>query len=57
MFKIRKETSAERLSICKVCDKYIHKTSKCMECGCFMEYKSLILSAKCPLGKWFPVKK
>ena len=52
MFKIRKEVSAKRLDICRGCDRFNRKTSKCEECGCFMEYKSLILSSKCPLGKW-----
>lgn len=52
MFAFRKEVAEKRLSICRECEKFIHKTSKCEECGCFMEYKSLILKAKCPLNRW-----
>lgn len=52
----RKKVSDERLVICKGCENFVEKTSKCNMCGCFMEYKSLIMSASCPINKWQPHK-
>jgi hypothetical protein len=25
---------------------------QCKQCGCFMEFKTRLEAAKCPLGKW-----
>lgn len=44
--------SEKRLAICKDCDQFVERTSRCNKCGCAMKYKSLILSSKCPLNKW-----
>mgnify|MGYP003352647571 CR=1 FL=1 len=46
------ELSAKRLGICNTCDQYDTKWKKCNKCGCFMEFKSLIRFAECPLNKW-----
>ena len=53
-----RETVTERLSICNVCSKYEPETYTCGECGCYLQIKVYIRSAKCPLGapKWGPVK-
>jgi GDP-D-mannose 3', 5'-epimerase len=40
----------ERLSICNVCEHYIN--GRCKLCGCFMEAKVKINTAKCPARKW-----
>lgn len=42
----------KRLAICKDCEFFVEETSKCRQCGCFMQYKALIPSASCPLNKW-----
>lgn len=44
--------SDERLTICKECDRYEPKRGQCLECGCFMAFKTKLKSASCPLGKW-----
>lgn len=47
-----KDRSENRLTICKTCDKFNHENKRCNQCGCFMEYKTLLPNAKCPIGKW-----
>lgn len=43
-----------RLSICGSCELFRHSDKRCSHpsCGCFMEKKSWLRSAKCPIGKW-----
>jgi len=47
-----KEEADKRLTICKNCDRLDHEEMKCKECGCFMEFKTLIPRISCPIGKW-----
>lgn len=47
-----KEDSTNRLSICLTCQELIKLTRQCKQCGCFMELKTKLQDAKCPLGKW-----
>lgn len=42
----------ERMSICKSCPDLIKATGQCKHCGCFMELKTKLADAYCPLGKW-----
>lgn len=42
----------ERLAICKGCEFFVEASSRCDQCGCFMNYKALLPNAKCPIGKW-----
>jgi ribosomal protein L32 len=46
------ELTATRLSICKVCPELISITNQCKKCGCFMNLKTKLEDATCPLGKW-----
>ena len=46
------DISDSRLEICKTCDFFRPKTQTCKKCGCFMKAKSMLLNAKCPIGKW-----
>lgn len=46
------DISDSRLEICKTCDFFRPKTQTCKKCGCFMKAKTLLLNAKCPIGKW-----
>ena len=46
------DVKAERLAICDTCEFFKHATRQCRKCGCFMEYKSLMMNTKCPLDKW-----
>lgn len=46
------EQAQERLDICNGCDRFIHLTKQCKECGCFMNLKTKLKNTKCPLNKW-----
>jgi hypothetical protein len=48
----RYKISQERLEICRTCDSFNHTTTQCKECGCFMDYKTLLPYVSCPLDKW-----
>jgi hypothetical protein len=52
VFRKRYEISDERLAICKTCDRLEPHSFRCKECGCFMDYKTLLPYVSCPLGKW-----
>jgi tRNA(Ile2) C34 agmatinyltransferase TiaS len=46
------ELAVYRLKICRGCEFFRPKTQTCKKCGCFMKAKSMLLNAKCPVGKW-----
>lgn len=46
------ELSDIRYSVCLECPELINITKQCRKCGCFMESKTKLLAAACPLGKW-----
>ena len=52
LFTRRSNVSKKRLEICQTCEHFVQRTSKCEKCGCFMEYKSHMMSSKCPIDKW-----
>lgn len=41
-----------RYSICKECPELIKLTKQCKKCGCFMNAKTKLKMASCPIGKW-----
>ena len=41
-----------RMDICRSCPELIKLTTQCKKCGCFMNLKTKIEAAKCPIGKW-----
>lgn len=52
--KIRssEELYSKRMNICLQCPELINLTKQCKKCGCFMELKTKLEEATCPLGKW-----
>lgn len=52
LFTRRAKISKDRLDICAKCEYFEPKRSKCTKCGCFMDYKTMIMAAECPIGKW-----
>lgn len=48
----RKAVSEKRLAICRQCEHFRERGARCEKCGCFMEYKTMMMSAICPVGKW-----
>lgn len=50
--KLPKKEYQKRLDVCLGCDRLIKSTKQCKECGCFMNIKTQLPHASCPLGKW-----
>jgi len=46
------ELAVERLKVCKECPHVTRLFTQCDLCGCFLELKVKILSARCPINKW-----
>ena len=51
-FQVPQDISEARFNICKKCEHFIQDKSRCSVCGCFMEFKSKLAAAKCPVSKW-----
>lgn len=49
---VSKEEAESRLDICRGCPRLIKNTQQCKECGCFMNLKTKLKLAECPLHKW-----
>lgn len=47
-----KELAAERLKVCHECENFAKLTDQCRVCWCFMQLKTKMLEANCPIGKW-----
>lgn len=52
VFGKRYRIQEKRLGVCNSCEHFVKNTTKCKLCGCMISYKSLIMSAECPIGKW-----
>lgn len=50
--KVSEIIKKDRIEICKQCPSFIKITGQCKECGCFMEAKTRLPDAYCPLLKW-----
>jgi hypothetical protein len=50
--KVMPEQQDIRMEICKSCPELIQLTKTCKKCGCFMEAKTKLAHASCPLEKW-----
>ena len=46
------ELAAKRYEICEACPRLVKLTKQCKECGCFMNMKTKLAEAVCPIGKW-----
>jgi len=47
-----KEIQQQRYKICLSCPELINTTKQCKKCGCFMNQKTKLKEASCPIGKW-----
>ena len=47
-----REKIEKRLEICRACDHFKPAVQQCSKCGCFMQLKTTLHRAKCPVGKW-----
>lgn len=50
--KSDEELIAYRLEICNNCEWLDKRFTKCRQCGCFMNLKTTLRRAECPLHKW-----
>ena len=48
--KVDAKEKNRRLSICHDCEHY--DAPRCTLCGCFMNFKTTLLSSECPINKW-----
>ena len=46
------ETAENRMETCLNCEFLIKLTKTCKKCGCFMQAKTKLADASCPVGKW-----
>lgn len=54
---VAEDIKKERYDICLSCPELIQLTKQCKVCGCFMNQKTKLKEAACPLQKWKPVDK
>lgn len=50
--KLMPEEQEKRMELCLSCPELIGLTKQCKKCGCFMEAKTKLPHAECPIGKW-----
>ena len=50
--KIDESHAGDRMAICRACPRLVQGVDQCRECGCFMQFKTKLEAAKCPLGHW-----
>jgi hypothetical protein len=53
--KTTDEIAEARYNTCLGCEHLITLTKQCKKCGCFMNLKTKLAGAECPVGKWKPV--
>jgi uncharacterized paraquat-inducible protein A len=51
-FLISEEEQKQRLDVCKKCEYYSVRQSRCKKCGCHMGTKVKFGVSQCPIGKW-----
>lgn len=49
---VPEEVKKSRMDICKSCTSFSRSDVRCKECGCFLEPKTGLKAAKCPIDKW-----
>jgi hypothetical protein len=47
-----RELIESRLEICNQCEWFNKRLQKCRKCGCFMQLKTTLQQAKCPIERW-----
>lgn len=41
-----------RMEICNSCPLFDKVQKRCTKCGCYMNFKTMLSSESCPIGKW-----
>lgn len=50
--RVSDDEQAARMAICHSCEFLFKPTVQCKKCGCFMELKTKLKRAFCPIEKW-----
>jgi ribosomal protein L32 len=50
--RTEQELKEARLRICESCEFFKQASRKCSKCGCFMDLKTTLNRARCPVDKW-----
>jgi len=46
------EVKKSRMSMCRSCPFFSKSDIRCKHCGCYLETKTSLKAAKCPINKW-----
>lgn len=46
------ELASERIKVCEQCPHFKKMARQCELCGCFLDLKTKVLHASCPVEKW-----
>jgi hypothetical protein len=46
------ELAEERIKLCEECPHFKALLRQCDLCGCFLDLKTKLLNARCPINKW-----
>lgn len=50
--RVSDDIQKQRMDICKNCEFLFKLSKQCRKCGCFMDLKTQLPHAECPIGKW-----
>lgn len=50
--KVPDEIKSVRISACESCEFFMKLSRQCVKCGCFMDMKTTLPHAFCPVHKW-----
>jgi hypothetical protein len=54
--RVSSDVQKQRMEICNGCEFLFKLSKQCRKCGCFMEMKTQLPHAECPIGKWSPAE-
>lgn len=54
--RVDDEIQKARMDACNNCEFLFKLSKQCRKCGCFMEAKTTLPHAYCPIGKWDAVE-
>jgi hypothetical protein len=46
------DLAKERMKLCTQCEYFTKLSRQCKLCGCFLDMKTKLLDASCPVEKW-----
>lgn len=46
------ELAEERMKMCRSCPHFRRLSNQCDVCSCFLELKTKLLEARCPIDRW-----